>query len=203
MVKHMTSSKLFITGCDRNTRWMEKWFVQNFSSHNPGSKIHVYDFDSSFTNSVGWFKKPDAMLDAAKKADSVCWLDIDCEVLGHLGNIWEYLEPNKLGMVEDKPWSSRQGTTWHNSGVVAFNGTPDILKTWKGGCVRTNERGDQEVLHKLLADPLTRLSNITTLPNRYNVLRLQHIDKTLPKSPLIHHWTGNKGKEHIRNLTND
>jgi hypothetical protein len=106
-------------------------------------------------------------------------------------------------MVEDKPWSSRQGTTWHNSGVVAFNGTPDILKTWKGGCVRTNERGDQEVLHKLLADPLTRLSNITTLPNRYNVLRLQHIDKTLPKSPLIHHWTGNKGKEHIRNLTND
>jgi hypothetical protein len=203
MVKHMTSSKLFITGCDRNTRWMEKWFVQNFSSHNPGSKIHVYDFDSSFTNSVGWFKKPDAMLDAAKKADSVCWLDIDCEVLGHLGNIWEYLEPNKLGMVEDKPWSSRQGTTWHNSGVVAFNGTPDILKTWKGGCVRTNERGDQEVLHKLLADPLTRLSNITTLPNRYNVLRLQHIDNTLPKNPLIQHWTGHKGKDHIRKLINE
>jgi hypothetical protein len=54
-----------------------------------------------------------------------------------------------------------------------------------------------------LADPLTRLSNITTLPNRYNVLRLQHIDNTLPKNPLIQHWTGHKGKDHIRKLINE
>lgn len=196
------SSKLFITGSDSNTRWMEKWFVQNFSWHNPGSKIHIYNFDTDFHNSSGWFKKPDAMIDAAKKADSVCWIDIDCEVLGSLDDLWEYLEPNKLGMVEDKPWTTRQGSTWHNSGVVAFQGTPDILKSWKGACVRTKQRGDQEVLHTLLPDPLTRMSHITNLPNRYNVLRLQHIDNTLPRNPLVYHWTGHKGKEHIRKLIN-
>ena len=196
------SSKLFITACDSNTRWMKKWFIDNFTKHNPGQKLHVYNFDKEFKNSQGWFKKPDAMIDAAKKADMICWIDMDCEVLGDLSTIWQFVKPNKLSMVEDAPWTQRSGNTWHNSGIVAYQGTPDILMKWKGACVRTTHRGDQEVLHSLLKDPLSRLTHIESLPNRYNVLRLQHIDNTVPKNPLVYHWTGIKGKDHIRKLIN-
>ena len=199
---NIESSKLFITACDSKSRWMKKWFVDNFTKHNPGVKLHVYNFDKEFTNSEGWFKKPDAMIDAAKKSDMVCWIDMDCEVLGDLSGIWQFVRPNKLGMVEDAPWTQRSGNTWHNSGIVAFQGVPDILMKWKGACVRTTHRGDQEVLHSLLRDPLTRLTHIESLPNRYNVLRLQHIDNTVPKNPLVYHWTGIKGKDHIRKLIN-
>jgi hypothetical protein len=196
-------SKLFITGFDKNTVWMKDWFIDNFNKHNPGAELKVYNFDINFTNQMGWFKKPEAMLAATKLAHKVCWIDLDCEVVGNIEDIFDFTVPNKLGMVEDAPWSQRNGTTWHNSGVVCFedNALP-IINKWRGACVRTNLRGDQEVLHDLMKDPLTRLTNIESLPNRYNVLRIQHIDNTVPKNPLVYHWTGIKGKDHIRKLIN-
>ncbi len=195
-------SRLFISACDSKTDWMKDWFCENFYKHNPDANLHMYNFDKSFTNSYGWFKKPEAMADALRKADSICWLDIDCEILGNIESIWNHVQPNKLCMVEDKPWSAREGVQWHNSGVVAMLRTPSILNEWRSACLRTKYNGDQEVLHALLIHPLKRLTHIQTLPNKYNVLRLQHIDKTVPKDPLIYHWTGYKGKDHIKDLIN-
>jgi hypothetical protein len=57
-----------------------------------------------------------------------------------------------------------------------------------------------QVLHDLMRDPLTRITHIESIPNRYNVLRIQHIDNTVPKNPLVYHWTGIKGKQHIGKL---
>jgi hypothetical protein len=51
-------------------------------------------------------------------------------------------------------------------------------------------------------NPLKRMTFIEDLPNKYNVLRIQHIDKTVPADPLVYHWTGQKGKDHIRKLMN-
>jgi hypothetical protein len=194
-------SKLFITGYDENTVWMLDWFKKNFEKHNPNAELKVYNFDKNFTNSVGWFKKPEAMNDAMKYAEKVCWIDLDCEVIGNIESIFDYTVPQKLGMVEDAPWTQRQGTTWHNSGVVCFEDTAaPIINRWRGACVRTQLRGDQEVLHDLMRDPLTRITHIESIPNRYNVLRIQHIDNTVPKNPLVYHWTGIKGKQHIGKL---
>lgn len=205
-------SKLFITGCDSNTEWMLPWFVETFKKHND-IPLMIMDFGmegswypemrkSVRTTDKGWFKKPSAMIIASKFADQVCWLDTDCEVLGDISDIFSYIKPQKLSMVIDQPWSDRRGATWHNSGVVAFQGIPQILKDWTERCAHTPIQGDQETLHVMLDSPLKRMTHIEDLPNRYNVLRIQHIDKTVPPDPLVYHWTGQKGKDHIRKLIN-
>jgi hypothetical protein len=204
--------KLFITGCDASSEWMLPWFVENFRKHNDHD-LMIFDFGmegswypeirkSIRTPLNGWFNKPIAMEKATAYADQVCWLDTDCEVLGDLSGVFDYVKPEKLSMVIDYPWTTRKRETWHNSGVVAFEGKPGILKWWRVECLMTNLRGDQEVLHEMVNPGLKRLQYIEDLPNRYNVLRIQHIDKTVPKDPLVYHWTGPKGKDHIRKLMN-
>ena len=210
----MKSSKLFITGCDYNTEWMLPWFVENFKKHNPETELVIYDFGMRGglypemrkslrgNQDKGWFKKPAAMLNASQLADNVCWIDTDCEIVGNINGIWEHLEPNKLLMAEDLPWSKRRGEKWHNSGVVAFQSTPKILSEWAAEVSVNPIQGDQEVLHMMVKDGLKRMIHITDLPRKYNVLRIDHLDKTVPKDPKIFHWTGKKGKDKIRSLMN-
>lgn len=210
----MKSSKIFITGCDHNTEWMLPWFVENFQKHNPEAELIIYDFGMTGglypkmrkslrgNQDKGWFKKPAAMINAAGFGDSVCWLDTDCQVLSNLENIWNYVEPNKLTMAEDLPWTTRSKEKWHNSGVVAFQGLPQVLKDWASAVATNPQRGDQEVLHVMMKDPLKRMIHINDLPRNFNVLRLDHLDNTVPKNPKIYHWTGQKGKDKIRSLMN-
>ena len=205
---------MFITGCDSNTEWMLPWFVENFKKHNPDAELTIFDFgmkgslypelrkSMSGNQDRGWFKKPAAMLRAAAMADKVCWLDTDCEVVANLDDIWTYLEPNKLLMAEDMPWTKRSGNKWHNSGVVAFQSAPGILKDWVIAISEAPLHGDQQVLHAILGSDMKKLIHITDLPRQYNVLRLDHLDHSVPKNPKIFHWTGQKGKEYIRSLMN-
>jgi hypothetical protein len=205
-------SKLFITGCDASSEWMLPWFVDNLTKHND-IPLMIMDFGmtssqfSDIRKSVrghehGWFKKPKAMRIAAEYAENVCWLDTDCEVMGNISKIFEYIQPNKLSMAVDKPWTQRRGEKWHNSGVVAYHGVPSVLTDWELSCATQPVQGDQEVLHMMMDNPLKRMTFIEDLPNKYNVLRIQHIDKTVPAGPLVYHWTGQKGKDHIRKLMN-
>ena len=213
--KHMKLSNLFISGCDSKTEWMLPWFLDTFRKHNK-TPIHVFDFGmtedmiSRYPDVVlpltgkklsGWFNKPRAMFDALKIADKVCWLDTDCEVVESIDDIFDKFENNKLSMVEDKPWSKRRGETWHNSGVVGMqNPIPFILYEWVDRVSRYPNIGDQEVLHTLVRNGLNRLNYISDLPAEYNVLRLDYLDGTASKKPKINHWTGAKGKLHIRSL---
>lgn len=212
-------SKKFITGCDENTKWMLPWFVKNFKKFNKGAELVVYDFGMNgvpkLPSSVvvdtsvrgiqdkGWFKKPAAMINAGLKYEYTCWLDTDIEFLDNITDIFNYVEPGKLAMCEDLPWSKRRGERWHNSGVVAFHKVPTILRQWAAGVAANPVQGDQEVLHFMLrGDPMRKLVHICDIPRQYNVLRLDHIDNTIPKQPKVYHWTGLKGKEHIRSLIN-
>jgi len=218
MVKDMKSyDKLFITGCDKKTDWMLDWFLRKFRKHNPGGRaeILVCDFgmseiahdefaiisdgilDMTKHKAKGWFKKPAAMQEASKIANYVCWIDTDCEVRGNLLPIFDNVEPNKLAMVEDVPWSKRRGEKWHNSGVVAFKDRPIILDEWVAAVEQFPRDGDQEVLHQLLRPGIRRLLHITDLPRKYNTLRLDLQDNTAPDNPVVMHWTGAKGKQHI------
>lgn len=205
------SSNLFITGCDHNTQWQLPWFVENFKKHNPNAELLIFDFgmiDAPFSNITkkhtgqdkGWFKKPSAMMEGALVADKVCWLDTDCEVRANIEDIFDYTEPNKLCMVEDVPWSTRRGETWHNSGVVAFERTPNILGAWATEVSYNPNVGDQEVLHSMLSDPLKRMIHIKDISREYNTLRIDLLDNTAPKNIKVMHWTGAKGNDHIRGL---
>jgi len=148
----------------------------------------------------GWFKKPMTMLTMGTKSEYVCWIDTDCQVFGDISGVFDYVEDNKLAMVEDKPWSKRRGETWHNSGIVAFKYTPVILRKWVQWVKERPQVGDQEVLHEILKMDLNRLIHITDLPNKYNWLRLQVLDGDEGQGKLVLHHTGRKGKDEIRKL---
>ena len=210
----MKYSKLFITGCDKSTEWMLPWFIRNLTKHTK-LPLMVFDFGMSpeVAQSVdavpikgqdkGWFKKPKAMIEGTKHAHKTCWLDTDCHVQGNIDGIFDLLEPNKLAMVEDVPWSKRRGEKWHNSGVVAFQDRPNVLDEWATAVAHNPDQGDQEVLHKLMREGMRRMIHITDLPRKYNTLRLDVQDGTAPADTVIMHWTGQKGKDIIRKMMNE
>jgi hypothetical protein len=210
-------NRAFLTGSDEKTEWLLEWFLKNYRKHND-TPIIFADFGVTKETRVwanamfdgyfaipkrkqhGWFMKPKAML--MVEAKEACWIDTDIHVLGDLSGVWNYVENNKLAMVEDKPWSKRTGQKWHNSGVVAFKHKPDILKNWVSACKEKPSRGDQETLHHLIGwPPLVKLMHVTDLPNIYNWLRVQ-IENDNEDNPnkLAMHWTGEKGKNQIRRI---
>lgn len=210
--------KCFVTGCDQNTEWMLPWFMKNYLKHNDtpivfadfgvsdatrawayqiGGFAEMFQVDRQRTG--GWFYKPQAL----RKTDGkyVCWLDTDIHILGDMSGIFDHFEPNKLAMVEDVGWSKRRGETWHNSGVVGIIDKPNILTQWEQQCKINPSVGDQEVLHEMVrVSPLARMTNITSLPNIYNWMRLQILDGQDNPNKLAMHWTGFKGKEQIRKI---
>ena len=226
MVKHMTLfNKAFLTGCDETTEWMLPWFLENYCKYNDAPLIFAnfgvskdclkaikgksknnpikHTIDMTKTEDKGWFKKPKSMLEASKLCNYTCWIDTDFEILSDMSSVFKYVEENRLAMVEDKPWSKRSGETWHNSGIVAFKDIPQILRDWTDNIAKVNLRGDQEVLHSMLRiHPLQRMIYITDLPNEYNWLRVQLLDGQNSVKKKAIHWTGIKGKDHIRSLMN-
>ncbi len=202
----MKLSKLVITGCDSKSSWMLPWFKENYSKHND-IPLHVFNFDDY--DQEGWFNKTAVMLEASKMADQVVWLDTDCEVRADISKIFNYIEPTRISMCVDQPWTRRRGErgTWFNSGVVGFSGISPILSEWNRYITDklTNEVGDQEVLNWMLGgDTLRELTHIRELPNTFNFLRLQIQDKD-PGYTMAHivHWTGPRGKAIIKEMMNN
>lgn len=208
----MRQDHIFITGCDSTTEWQLSWFIDNFKRHNSSQTLFIFDFGMKHPNQYenvvdfrdkqsGWFNKPSAMIEALKYGKRVCWLDTDIEIGGELDKIFDIVKPGKLYMVEDQPWTTRRGEKWHNTGVVAFDGSPEILGDWAKAIEKAPNVGDQEVLHSILRiSPLKRLAHVGDLPNKYNVLRLQIQDNTIPNEILCMHWTGRKGNERIMEI---
>lgn len=212
---------VFLTGCDSNHEWMNEWFLDNYRLHN-STPILFADFgvsddmrewceenfdgvlDLTKSKGKGWFKKPEALQLASKFDNKICWMDNDCEVLGDMSSIFDLTQPNKLGMTHDRAWIKRKKEEWFSSGLVVFEGRPQILNEWVIECVQTTERGDQEVLHAMLKDPLSRLTHINLIPNKYQYTRLQVlIDGEDDPHKLMIHWTGPKGKEIIKGKINE
>ena len=219
MEKHIVSKKYdkaFLTGCDEGHAWMLPWFVENYKKYNSvplvfanfGVSKETLEFvennfhaviDLSKTLEKGWFKKPRAMLYCPSV--KTVWVDTDCEICDNVEHLFDRLKPNKLAMVEDKPWTKRRGEIWHNSGVVGFIDKPIILHQWCQQVHNNPTVGDQEVLHGML-NPITKLAHIEDLPNEYNVLRLQvELDGYTGNKKIVH-WTGAKGKDKIRSMMN-
>ena len=209
--------KIFITGCDSKTEWMLGWFIKNYQNHNRTPLVFVnfgvseagLDTVSSSCASVidlsnqsgqGWFKKPQAMIEASKIARQVCWIDTDCHVLADIGDVFDYVTSNKISMAQDIPWTTRREEFWHSTGVVAFEDCPQILHDWFKAVKSNPVVGDQEVLHSILRQDLKRQIHTNTLPSEYNWLRLMLQDGMDSKNKKVMHWTGAKGKETIRGI---
>jgi len=206
--------KAFLTGADSKTEWMLPWFFENYKKHNktpiifanfgvtdikPIRKYASAIMDLTGLGEKGWFKKPKSMIHAPAK--KCIWLDSDCEVKGNLDEMFDLLNPAKLNMVEDKPWTTRRREEWYNSGVVGFVDKPEILVKWAKQVEKSPKVGDQEVLHEML-DPLSQMAYINPLPPKYNYMRLMIEDYGENPDAKIVHWTGAKGKDIIREQMN-
>jgi len=203
--------KAFVTGCDSTNEWMLPWFFEHYKKHTQTPLIfadfgisnrkaiepHVHAIiDLTKISERSWFKKPKALIHSP--AINLVWLDTDIQVMKPIDEIFDLLKPNKLNMVQDKPWAKRRGGVQFNSGVVGIINKPLILGMWADWCKHSNEVGDQETLTANL-NPITQLTYINELPNEYNHLRLQIENDNQPATNArIIHWTGPKGKERIR-----
>ena len=208
---------IFLTGCDKNTEWQLPWFVDNFKTHTDlplviadfgmsevmrdwaTTQAQVFDCETN-----GWFTKVEAMIRMGYMygQKKFCWVDTDCQICSDPSGIFSYVQPNKLTMIIDHPWSTRRPQLghWYNSGVVAYESTPNVLLNWQKECRQGNHRGDQEALYSWLGGDFMKIATyISEAPHRYNTLRIDLIDKTAPKNPIIMHWTGEKGNDEIRN----
>jgi len=211
----------FLTGCDSNTEWQLPWFLENFLRWSSVPLI-IADFGMSedmvsnlkehpaynkrfvimpIESPVeGWFKKPRAIYNATLSGFRTCWLDTDCQINGDIDSIWDHFEHGKLGMVIDRPWTTRrpQNGDWYNSGVVMTDRNL-VLESWMLRTESAPEQGDQEVLHYMYS-PIEKLSKIYPLPHTYNTLRIDYIDNIAVKDPIVIHHTGRKGNEKIREM---
>jgi hypothetical protein len=120
-------------------------------------------------------------------------LDIDCEVLKPIDDIFNYAEQDKIGLTVDVPRG-----TWWATGVNLIKGNSPLLRDWHAIAERAEVRGDQEALHELINKQPQRGNEIIKLPIIYQWLRLQLQRKQDNPDKRVIHWTGPIGKKHIQ-----
>ena len=144
----------------------------------------------SKTTSSGWFYKLHAVIEAPEKR--VAWLDVDCEILSNIEDMFNLVPPNMIGLTRDGVRGN-----WWATGVIVVNDRPKLLYDWN---VRLNAndgiRGDQEALQDLIGN--NTHEEIQELPQEYQWLRISlNQGKDSPTKKVIH-WTGPVGRDHIR-----
>ena len=156
---------MILTGVDSNHEDILDWWIKNAKKFVKNETIGVWDFGiTPMTRSIiennhpdiwlskplekhktsGWFYKLHAVIEAPEKR--VAWLDVDCEILTDISDVFDLVKPDTIGLTRD--WVRDD---WWATGVIVVNDRPSLLETWnnrlnKGYCIR----GDQEALNDLV-----------------------------------------------------
>lgn len=131
-----------------------------------------------------WFKKPFALLNTPFR--QTLWLDLDCEVLGPLEPVFQYIDPKaKMGLV-------RIGEVY-NSGVIVFKKDSPLLNLWAESAVSDNHLflSDQDALTQIIADQGYTVGDV---PEIYNWIMCRGIHM----GAVVCHWAAQWGKAYIR-----
>ena len=219
----MSWDKTFVTGVDENFQDMLPWWIENIRRHDKETHITVADFGMSPNwaewtkknvncflkypkyHRSSWFYKPNTLIKAPYEYK--CWIDIDCEVLDNITEIFDYVDGTNIALTDDPCRTREQGdpnTKWFATGVNVVKGVPKILKIWDRWCLPNQHgikrhigRGDQEILHTLLTNG-TLHESVVEMPMDYQWLRIQLVRGQDNPNKKIVHWTGPHGKDIIR-----
>ena len=206
-------NKTFIVGADSNHQAFIPWWFNNVKKHDTKTHITFADFgitkearlwvdkhadcvlDYPKKYSISWFHKPQTLIDAPYEYK--CWIDIDCEVLTNISEIFDFVDGTNIAVTED-PCRRKdyKGEKWLATGVNVVKDKPNILKLWAEKCKKTYLRGDQEVLHEILKKD-NWLDFIVEMPPEYQWLRIQLARGQNHPNKKIIHWTGPDGKRII------
>lgn len=183
------AEKGVVTGCNAAFEWMLKWWWSHYSKHNNypvvfadaglsppmrkwclerGSVLSLAsnpllrgdDKDKVFGIEHGW--KPFAPLFAP--FERIAWIDLDCEITGDIGNIFNYA--NKLSLARDPFFHATslgkklrqeklipEDEQFYNSGVVVARQGSWLLKKWAELTICGPigwRHSDQHILQKLV-----------------------------------------------------
>ena len=201
---------MILTGVDSNHEDLLPWWLNNAIKHNSNENIGVWDFGMSSVmreriqkeypdvwlsvaldkrSDSGWFYKLHAIIDAPEKR--VAWLDIDCEILTNIEDVFDLVPPDMIGLTRD--WVRGN---WWATGVIVVNDRPDLLYKWNDRLLSGNIRGDQEALEALIGK--NTHEEIQELPQDYQWLRLSIANGKDSPTKKVVHWTGPEGKRIIR-----
>lgn len=158
-----------------------------------GQLISMTDVDVE-----GWFRKPFAILRAPFR--KILWLDVDVELRGDVQVLFALAKQGKIAAGEDsynapqfrKHLAANQ-VLW-DSGVVATEHGNSVIKKWAekiGSVSKGVFLGDHEPLSLVVYENGFPMN---TIPKHIHRMRLDGF--TGPS--MLYHWTGPKGKEHIR-----
>jgi len=205
----------FVTGVDKNQQWMLPWWLENIQAYHSVEDIVICDFGMTedwskwaekhcdqfikfpIRDECSWFYKPLAL--AKANYEKKCWVDLDCEVMENISDIFDYTAPDKIACAND-PYHS-WGCRWQ-TGVFAVENNSKLLEVWAHRCINLTNRGDQEILWDIVKD--TGMQHISQIPDEYNWLRRDvETQREWRTPPKVIHWTGAKGKEIIYDKFNN
>lgn len=195
-----------VTGCNAGFEWMLPWWWHHYSQHNeypvafvdaglsPKMKQWCQDRghllnlvgnpvlkgdekDKVFGIEHGW--KAFAPLYAP--FERIAWIDLDCEVTGDIGSIFEYA--NKLALAKDPFFHATslgkklrteklipEAEQFYNSGVIAVRQGSWLLRKWAELTVHGPQgwrHSDQHLLQGLICE---HPGFFEELPSRFNTL---------------------------------
>ena len=202
---------MILTGVDSNHEDILDWWIKNAKKFVKNETIGVWDFGiTPMTRCIiennhpdiwlskplekhktsGWFYKLHAVIEAPEKR--VAWLDVDCEILTDISDVFDLVKPDTIGLTRD--WVRGN---WWATGVIVVNDRPNLLYEWNN---RLNFgdgiRGDQEALEEMISNYTH--PQITELPQEYQWLRISLNQGKDSADKKVIHWTGPKGREYIR-----
>ena len=205
-------NKSWVVGVDYNMEDLLPWWYENIKKWAPKPHITICDFgmtkaaktlakryadtylEYTIHERLAWFYKPRALLDTPYEYK--CWVDIDCEVMAPIDDIFDYPTDDKIALTRDEGRGIDEW--WWATGVNVAKGNPKILRDWSYLCEHSDERGDQEVLRAMIAENSSYHNMIVEMPIEYQWLRIQlELNENSPNKKIVH-WTGPKGKKYIR-----
>ena len=210
-------NKSFLVGSDHHLEDLLPWWYLNVKKYNPDIHVTVADFGLTLSgqhwaethadkvlkyekhSKLAWFYKPQAMIDCPY--EYTCWLDIDCEVLKPVDEIFNFPTKEKMALTQDVVRGNPDhdaGIFWWATGVNVVKGKPKILRDWAYHTTHSDLRGDQEVLHQMIKTNLEYNNMIIRMPLEYQWLRISLANGYDSPDKKIIHWTGPVGKQHIR-----
>lgn len=135
-----------------------------------------------------WFKKPFALL--SSPFDQTLWLDLDCEVIAPIEEIYTYLKSQfALFKVRDLG----KGKSLYNSGVIVYEKNTPVLKHWVETTLKENGRffSDQDILSEVIFQKKIKIDELPVIYNWQMCRGVSLYAKIL-------HWSATWGKEYIR-----
>ena len=184
-------NKSFLVGSDHHLEDLLPWWYFNVKKHNPDIDVTVADFGLTQSGkhwaethadkvlkyekhpTLAWFYKPQAMIDC--RYEYTCWLDIDCEVLKPVDEIFNFPTKEKMALTQDVVRGNPDhdaGIFWWATGVNVVKGKPKILRDWAALTLKGEQRVDQEVLHEMIRMNPRYNDMIIKMPLEYQWLRI-------------------------------